>query len=171
MVASFSAPLESVLLLGEYGRGGALSDPVQAIEALLERAVRIAPAPHSARTIRSFTVYLRRPLRLASFERWVFTLLWERRAGDFVLPAEDALLRVKGILQVATERGTCPYSLQVVQEKYEIEPLLGGGAAVAGHSETAIIFIGRPASARPSAAHRCRPHEHRHRGAHQKDGR
>jgi G3E family GTPase len=132
------APLEVVLRLGEYDAKIAKSKVD--IDNLLERAARISISSHSSEIIRAFTIYLRRPIVLKTFEIFLFTLLWERRIGEYKVPEEDQILRIKGVLMLSTEeKAPRPYALQVVQDKYELEPFNHNIEAC----ESAVIFIGR----------------------------
>lgn len=143
------APLEDVLFLRKYNEAPAKrEDPT----ALLARALSISLIPHSStQVIRSFTVHLRGALVHEHFERWLFTLLWERRVANHTLRDTDMIMRIKGVLPLLLREGegggqkeetpVLPkyYYLQVVQDKYELEPFANQTII----RDTAIIFIGR----------------------------
>lgn len=95
------------------------------MEQLVERAAKIHVTPHSSfAAIRSFTVYPRQAQGILDFENWLFPLLWERKLGnDTCLGGEEQILRIKGILSLKVGEGVKPYALQVVQDKYDLEPL------------------------------------------------
>jgi G3E family GTPase len=63
-----------------------------------------------------------RAVERGRFEKWLFSLLWERAlltaAGRAVLPEEDCILRVKGLLPTLTSSGAV--LVQAVQDLYEI---------------------------------------------------
>lgn len=87
----------------------------------------------------------RQPQAILEFERWLFSLLWERKltgGGDgqeeAVLAAEEHILRIKGILMLKVGERVRPYALQVVQDKYDLEPL----HHLQADPSPAIIFIG-----------------------------
>ncbi|PJF18945.1 COBW domain-containing protein 6 [Paramicrosporidium saccamoebae] len=100
--------------------------------------MRISLTPHTTAAIRSFTVYLKRPIDYDAFEYWLFPLLWERRIGDYNLPSDDLLLRIKGVVALSRDTKTGPYALQVVQDKYDLELLTNWTLG-----DSAVIFIGR----------------------------
>lgn len=73
-------------------------------------------------------------------------MLWERRIGggggggeQHYLGEDDQILRIKGILKLLIGGNSRPYALQVVQDKYELEPLTFWH----NNCDSAIIFIGR----------------------------
>lgn len=73
--------------------------------------------------IRSIRIQARKPVDTARFERWLFSLLWERQvlgvsqdaAGEFT-----TVLRVKGLLSTTCGRDI---HIQAVQDLYEIDEL------------------------------------------------
>lgn len=139
------APLKDVLLLRKYNEAPAKrEDPTE----LLARALSISLTPHSStRVIRSFTIHLRGTLVHEHFERWLFTLLWERRVANYHIKDTDTIMRIKGVLSLLRREGQTAgvpaspkyYYLQVVQEKYELEPFTNQEST----RDAAIIFIGR----------------------------
>lgn len=150
---SLSAPIEQILHLGEYNHQqivGTRKGDNEArtlerqLEEMIGRVTRISVAPHPLNgAICSFTLYPRRTIGLDVFERWLFTLLWERRIDEqSLLEPEDELLRIKGLLFLEISGVYRPYSLQVVQEKYDLEALHKVQLPI----QPAIIFIGRLSS-------------------------
>lgn len=158
------APLTEILSIGEYHYGtfvdpasgtgnggtdvnfaGSWGQPKRGkskmdIESLIQRAASIALACHtSSAAIRSFTVYLKRTIGLESFEQWLFSLLWEKRISSYVLDTSDQIIRIKGIVSLQVNGLARSYALQVVEDKYELDPLL----RTTGPLDAALIFIGR----------------------------
>lgn len=102
---------------------------------------------HSSQ-IWSFTVNRGRPFESVKvFERWLFILLWERFTGfeNNHMPVEEEILRIKGI--VYSQDGGF-YALQVVRDKYELNPLIKNKTMT-----TTLIFIGRMSEATRCAIH------------------
>lgn len=137
------APLEEILFLQRYNSSNNNSsiDPHKhAIDDLLFRANSISLESHSSQVIRSFTLYFKGLLDYHKFERWLFTLLWERRIEEYAFFDTDLVLRVKGIVLLKNLNSPPQfYYLQAVQDKYELEPFKDQSTL----RDTAIIFIGR----------------------------
>lgn len=117
-----NVPLEAVLNIGEYrATQSRSSDPVD-----LMRALNIHSDGQSKRALRNFSIEIPRCLDLASFERWLFTLLWERTASgiDIQLDPLTDIMRVKGILRAFnSQQQPSLYGLQAVEQMYDLTPL------------------------------------------------
>lgn len=141
------APLSDILSIGEYCVGGSAMGKAHRegknqvdIESLIQRAANISLSAHSSvAAIRSFTVHPTKTIGLEVFERWLFTLLWERRVAGWILAEDDRIIRIKGVVRLQVNGGERMYAVQVVEDKYELEPLL----RTATRLEPALIFIGR----------------------------
>lgn len=154
VATSFSdVPLSQVFNIAEYRD----DDKKRLLSQFEQMQLSIGPSHASAGIdrIRSFTVNPKWPCSQNVFERWLFTLLWDRTIQGEEISIEDQILRIKGIIHIKTAVGTvAPFALQVVRDIYDFSQLqpappadnmqahLGSRAAgPAGNSH--LIFIGR----------------------------
>lgn len=130
-------PLEKVLNIGEYRvTQSRSSDPAD-----LMKALNIHSHGLSKRALRNFSIEIPRCLDLASFERWLFTLLWERLASgsDIQLDPLTDIMRVKGILRAFNSQQQLGlYGLQAVEQMYDLIQL----ETTSNDLRCCLIFIG-----------------------------
>lgn len=127
--------LSVVLALGEYRKTGRQQRTPESILSSLDLSVH-----HGRSGLRSCTVEVPALVGLASFERWLFTLLWERQAAPGV-PLEEAtdLMRVKGLICAKSPLGEPRmHVLQAVQDMYEITPV----DMPVGRPRSCLVLIG-----------------------------
>jgi len=123
--------LEKLLNVGHY-RG----TDAESISALLQRFDHIDAPNHMLSTsVRSFTLRRTSLESLDIFEKWLYTLLWERVAGSQILNPADSLLRIKGLLSI---RPGQTIALQAVRNIYDLDEIHH-----TQRSESCLIFIGQ----------------------------
>lgn len=87
-------------------------------------------APASAGPIRSVRIEAKRPVQRDLLEKWLFSLLWEKRLlGTEAENFELNVLRAKGLLSTVNGRDI---HIQAVQDLYEINELAGVDASLVG---------------------------------------
>jgi G3E family GTPase len=114
------------------------SDPAN-----LLRALAIHRDGHSGKALRNFSIDVPRCLDLAAFERWLFTLLWERAVTDDEGPKQldqiTDIMRVKGILYASSSQHIPHlYTLQAVEQMYDLTQLVSNSSSL----RCCLIFIG-----------------------------
>lgn len=129
--------LPTILDIGEYRRSQT-RDPSDLLSGL-----RLKGATHSPKRLSSFSLDLGACIDLASFERWLFTLLWERQllnlGDDEGLEACADIMRVKGVIYATSPGGQQRlYGLQAVEQMYDLTPLDPGQL----EDHTCLVFIG-----------------------------
>ncbi len=125
-------PIKTALNLGEYRK---INQVHRTIEDLLA-SFGLNKDFHGKNRLRNFTVKIPRPVDLQKFERWLFTLLWEKMAGSEQLDNTSDLMRVKGAF--ITKHDNRIYGLQAVDEMYELTELTCSTSI-----RPCIIFIGK----------------------------
>lgn len=112
--------LPTILDIGEYRRSQT-RDPSDILAGLHLRGVT-----HSARRLSSFSIDCGACLSLAEFERWLFTLLWERQLLNHLECLTDTvdIMRVKGVIYARSQMGEERlYGLQAVEQMYDLTPI------------------------------------------------
>lgn len=127
--------LPTILDIGEYRRSQT-RDPSDLLSGLNLRGVS-----HSAKRLSSFSIDCGACLPLADFERWLFTLLWERQLLNHPEGLKSAadIMRVKGIIYATSPMGEEKlYGLQAVEQMYDLTPI----DAPHLDTRTCLVFIG-----------------------------
>lgn len=127
MTTSFSkVPLQIVLELGEYRRASSTNtrSPDEILKSLELQTCPSNEQPPGHGRLKSFWIDLRTAkMPLERFERWLFTLLWDRSLpnNQHSLSEKTDIMRVKGLLASLDSLGQPRlHALQAVQDMYEL---------------------------------------------------